>query len=235
MVSGLNRRAIDQPQPQLPLAQPRAGAGQARRQVALEALLRERAGVAEQAEPALPVGTMARPRAASPGAPVSGAGMASPTTMTGCAAAAPPRSEQRREDPPHAFRRSVCFSGSCADALAGRGEDRVQHRRRRDRDRRLADAAPEAAGRHDDGLDLRHLVHAASPGRCRNSPARSRPSLTVHLAVERRRQAIDEGALDLRLDLLRVDRMAADRSPRRCGGSSARRPSLTETSAHAAT
>ena len=46
-----------------------------------------------------------------------------------------------------------------ADALAGRGEDRVQHRRRGHRDRRLADAAPEASRGDDDRLDLRHLRH----------------------------------------------------------------------------
>src|ERR1700720_2998700 len=45
-----------------------------------------------------------------------------------------------------------------AYALAGCCEDRVKHRRGRDGDRRLADAAPEIAGRHDDDLDLRHLV-----------------------------------------------------------------------------
>src|SRR5258707_15116896 len=45
-----------------------------------------------------------------------------------------------------------------ADALAGRGEDRVEDRRGGDRNRRLTDTAPEIAGRHDDGLDLRHLV-----------------------------------------------------------------------------
>src|SRR5262245_15999015 len=41
-----------------------------------------------------------------------------------------------------------------ADALAGRREERVEHRRRRHEDGRLADAAPEAAGRHDARLDF---------------------------------------------------------------------------------
>src|SRR4051794_3996239 len=49
-----------------------------------------------------------------------------------------------------------------ADAFARRLEVGVQHRRRRDADRRLADAAPRvrSATRHDDRLDLRHLVDA---------------------------------------------------------------------------
>src|SRR5215204_1271585 len=54
----------------------------------------------------------------------------------------------------------VVLERQVADALAGRGEDRVEHGRRRDRDRRLADAAPEAAGGNRVGLDLRHLVDA---------------------------------------------------------------------------
>src|SRR5262249_7206423 len=37
-------------------------------------------------------------------------------------------------------------------------EERIEHRRRRHRDGGLADAAPESAGRHHFGLDLRHLV-----------------------------------------------------------------------------
>src|SRR4051794_32449667 len=47
-----------------------------------------------------------------------------------------------------------------ADALAGGGEDRVEHGGGRNRNRRLADAAPEIAGRHDDGLYPGHLVDA---------------------------------------------------------------------------
>ena len=44
-----------------------------------------------------------------------------------------------------------------ADAFAGGGEDGVEHRRCGDRDGGLADAAPEPARGHDDGLDLGHL------------------------------------------------------------------------------
>ncbi len=44
-----------------------------------------------------------------------------------------------------------------AVAFAGCREDRVEHRGRRHADRRLADAAPETSGRHDDAFDLRHL------------------------------------------------------------------------------
>jgi hypothetical protein len=45
-----------------------------------------------------------------------------------------------------------------AQPLAGRGKDCVEHRRGRDGHGRLSDAAPEAAGRHDDDLDRRHLT-----------------------------------------------------------------------------
>src|SRR5262245_55303358 len=44
-----------------------------------------------------------------------------------------------------------------ADPLARRPEVGVEHGGSRHADRRLADAAPEATGRHDDRLDLRHL------------------------------------------------------------------------------
>src|SRR6185436_2198742 len=48
-----------------------------------------------------------------------------------------------------------------ANPLAGRLVVRIQHRRRRDADRRLADAAPRvAAALDDDGLDARHLRDA---------------------------------------------------------------------------
>src|SRR5690349_2545553 len=45
------------------------------------------------------------------------------------------------------------------DALAGRGEVGVEHGRRSDGARRLADAAPEAAARHQDRFHLRHLAY----------------------------------------------------------------------------
>src|SRR5262250_1401796 len=47
-----------------------------------------------------------------------------------------------------------------ADALARSGKVRVEHGGRGDADRRLADAAPETAGWHDDRFDLRHLGDA---------------------------------------------------------------------------
>src|SRR6266511_2329094 len=48
-----------------------------------------------------------------------------------------------------------------ADALAGRGEDRVAQRRGERRERRLAQPAPEPAARNEDRLDvLRHLGEA---------------------------------------------------------------------------
>src|ERR1700704_5388777 len=47
-----------------------------------------------------------------------------------------------------------------ADALAGRREVGVEHGRRRHRDGRLADAAPETTGWHHDLFHLRHFGYA---------------------------------------------------------------------------
>src|SRR5450830_325369 len=111
--------------------------------------------------------TMARPRAASPAAaPGSGAGIPSPATATGGeagradAAVAGPASSAARTS---AFmlgllHQAVVLQRQIAHPLAGGGEDGVEHRRRSHRNRRLADTAPEAAGRHDDRLHLRHLI-----------------------------------------------------------------------------
>src|ERR1700691_5594201 len=46
------------------------------------------------------------------------------------------------------------------DALAGGGEDRVAQSRRKRRYRRLTDAAPEIAARHNHGLDPWRVGHA---------------------------------------------------------------------------
>src|SRR5438046_54347 len=99
----------------------------------------------------------------------------------------------------------------CADALAGRGEDRVDQRRRKRRHPRLADAAGRrvGAGRYDvdvgygRGLvdpDHREIVEIA----------------LLHLAVLEGDRAMlgeahahDRGALDLRLDPLRIDEGSA--------------------------
>ena len=56
IVSGLSRLASTMPQPQLARRPARPGAREVRRQRALEPLLRERAGVAQQAKPDLAVG-----------------------------------------------------------------------------------------------------------------------------------------------------------------------------------
>src|SRR5215470_8805906 len=55
--------------------------------------------------------------------------------------------------PPPVFHNSsgaddVVLQRERADALAGRREEGIEHGRRRDRDGRLADAAPESTGRH---------------------------------------------------------------------------------------
>src|SRR6266850_8546516 len=95
----------------------------------------------------------------------------------------------------------------CADALAGRGEDRVDQCRRKRRHARLADAAGRrvGAGRYDvDVRDGRGLI---------DPDYREIVEITLlHLAVlEGDRTMFDEahahdrGALDLRLDPLRID------------------------------
>src|SRR6266700_6661050 len=86
--------------------------------------------------------TIARPRAGSPFAPVSEAGIESP------AKAFPTKNENASAQTSHQFN-AVVLQRHRADALAGRPVERVQHRRRRDADRRLADAAPDLPpGRH---------------------------------------------------------------------------------------
>jgi hypothetical protein len=57
--------------------------GQIGSEVALEALIRKRPAVAEEAEPDLPVRDDRAARATSPGDSVSGCGIASPTTAYG--------------------------------------------------------------------------------------------------------------------------------------------------------
>src|SRR5687768_18576740 len=47
-----------------------------------------------------------------------------------------------------------------AYSFPSRGEDGIQHRRRRHEYRRRADTAPEIPRRHHDGFDFWHLVHA---------------------------------------------------------------------------
>ena len=102
-----------------------------------------------------------------------------------------------------------------ADALAGRGEERVEDRGRGHADRRLADAAPEPAGRHDDRLDLRHL---RDPHRVVRVEVLLLDAAVLDRALlhEQRGQPVDERPGDLPLDLRRVDGVARDRSRRRC-------------------
>src|SRR5829696_1275929 len=90
----------------------------------------------------------------------------------------------------------VVLERQVADALAGRGEDRVEHGGRRHRDRRLADAAPEAARRDHSGLDRGHLVHAHHVVGI-EVLLLAAAALDRALAVERRRKAIGEGAFHL--------------------------------------
>src|SRR2546421_2166424 len=104
--------------------------------------------------PTCRLATIARPRAGSPFAPVSEAGIES------AAKAFPARIENAIAQASHQFN-AVVLQRHRADTLAGRAVERVQHRGRRNTDRRLADSAPHrAAGRHQDSLDLRHLRDA---------------------------------------------------------------------------
>src|SRR5262245_28057849 len=78
-----------------------------------------------------------------------------------------------------------------ANALAGGGKERIEHGGRGDEDRRLAHTTPEPARRHDDRLNLRHLadphhVVVVEVGLL------DAAILDGALAVEQRRQAVDE-------------------------------------------
>src|SRR5260221_14110436 len=85
--------------------------------------------------PTCRLATIARPRAASPLAPVSEAGIES------AARAFPARNENAIALASYQFN-AVVLQRHRADALAGRTVERVQHRGRRDADRRFADSAP---------------------------------------------------------------------------------------------
>src|SRR5437667_3794634 len=93
-----------------------------------------------------------------------------------------------------------------AVSLAGRREDGVEHGRRGYEDCRLADAAPEVVARHDDRLHLRHLRHAE---RAESVEVRFDDGTVLDrdAAVEQRGQAIDERAMDLPVNLRRIDGM----------------------------
>ena len=72
---GIEARGIDQPQPKLAFRPAAAGAGEAGREVALEFLFRETARSGRGCRCWCGRRTSARPRAASPGVPVSDSGM----------------------------------------------------------------------------------------------------------------------------------------------------------------
>src|SRR5437762_9346407 len=151
--------------------------------------------------PTCRLATIARPRAGSPFAPVSEAGIES------AAKALPARSDNAIAQASHQFN-AVVLQRHRADALPGRAVERVQHRRRGDADRRLADAAPDrASGRHQDGLHLRHLCDAH---RVVLVEVRLLDATVLHRALleKERREAVDERARDLPLDLRRVHRVA---------------------------
>src|SRR5437773_4780254 len=151
--------------------------------------------------PTCRLATIARPRAGSPFAPVSEAGIESP------AKAFPTRIENAIAQASHQFN-AVVLQRHRADALAGRAVERVQHRRRGDADRRLADAAPDrASARHQDGFHFRHLrdAHRVVLVEVRLLDA---AVLDRALLEKERREAVDERACDLALDLRRVHRVA---------------------------
>src|SRR6266705_3350980 len=144
--------------------------------------------------------TIARPRAGSPFAPVSEAGSES------SAKAFPAKNENASAQTSHQFN-AVVLQRHRADALAGRPVERVQHRRRRDADRRLADSAPDGStGRHEDGLHFRHLRDAH---RVVLVEIRLLDAAVLHRAFleKESRQSVDKRARHLALDLRRVDRV----------------------------
>src|SRR6266568_4079296 len=95
-----------------------------------------------------------------------------------------------------------------ADALAGRGEDRVAQRRGERRERRLAHPAPEPAARDEHRLDtLRHLGHShdavvVEVGLLDAALAQG------DLAPERRGEPVGDTALHLRLRRIRIHHVA---------------------------
>src|SRR6266566_6632986 len=90
------------------------------------------------------------------------------------------------------------------DALAGRGKVRVEHGRRGYEDRRLADAAPETAGWHEDRFDLRHLGDAHRVVIIEVGLLDA-AVLDGAFLIEQRGQTVDERACDLPLDLSWID------------------------------
>src|SRR5712691_2802007 len=151
--------------------------------------------------PTCRLATIARPRAGSPFAPVSEAGIESP------AKAFPTKIENAIAQASHQFN-AVVLQRHGADALPGRPVEGVQHGRRGDADRRLADSAPHgSAGRHQDGFHFRHLRDAH---RVVLVEVRLLDAAVLHGALleKERGEAIDERARDLALDLRRVHRVA---------------------------
>src|SRR6266571_7932798 len=143
--------------------------------------------------PTCRLATIARPRAGSPFAPVSEAGIESP------AKAFPATNENAIAQASHQFN-AVVLQRHRADALAGRPVEGVHHRRRGDADRRLADSAPHGStGRHQDRFDFRHLRDAH---RVVLVEVGLLDAAVLHRALleKERREAIDERARDLSLD-----------------------------------
>src|SRR5436190_735025 len=93
------------------------------------------------------------------------------------------------------------------DALSGRREDGVEHRWSGHENRRLADAAPEPARRHDNALDLGHVADAHRVVAVEVGLLDA-AVLYRALLVEQRGEAVDERAGDLPFDLRRVDCVA---------------------------
>src|SRR5215471_17303447 len=94
-----------------------------------------------------------------------------------------------------------------ADALARRLEERIEYRGRGHGNGRLAYAAPESTGRHDDRLDLGHL------GKPHHLVARE--LLVINTSILQRALAEEQGGQSahertgrLPLDLRRIDRIS---------------------------
>src|SRR5438105_2176295 len=116
---------------------------------------------------------ISRPRAASPGLPVSDCGTASPTTATAPGPSAPPAGPPARgpaSSSATTARAAAPSLTSCllqlhvlervrGDRLAGRRIDGVQHRRGRHADGGLTYSAPEPAGGRQHRLDLGEVLH----------------------------------------------------------------------------
>ena len=209
MVSGLTRLGSTILQPDLALRQPRAGARKIRARGALEPLLREWPAVAQQAQADLPVQRRCSARAPRRPPPVERRRYRyrwrqqrwqRSNGKNGC------QQLHANLSTPSRCRGSSAAPSGCACRSRGRARSAPPARRRRSSARRCR---PRPCRRPGMMIDL-HLRHLRDAHRLVGVEVllHDAPVLDRALLHEQRRQAVDERARDLALDLRRVDRVA---------------------------